>query len=116
MNSNINVFLSSPNVFKNNFEKGNVIFILGNTERTILENIEDIVNKSLLIDKVTNYYKEVKGASRDVVLGYVTFTNEVKNVSILIETMFISGHHVQVCMYHLMTSCLQVIYFTNEIN
>ena len=58
-----------------------VIFILGNTERTILENIEDIVNKSLPIDKVTNYYKEVKGASRDVVLGYVTFTNEVKNVS-----------------------------------
>ena len=59
----------------------NVIFILGNTELAILENIEDIVNKSLPIDKVTNYYKEVKGASRDVVLGYVTFTNEVKNVS-----------------------------------
>ena len=62
-------------------KKENVIFILGNTERTILENIEDIVNKSLPIDKVTSYYKEVKGASRDVVLGYVTFTNEVKNVS-----------------------------------
>ena len=59
----------------------NVISILGNTERTILENIEDIVNKSLSIDKVTNYYQEVKEASRDVVLGYVTFTNEVKNVS-----------------------------------
>lgn len=77
----INLFLSSPNVFENNFVKGNFIFILGNTERTILENIEDIVNKSLPIDKVTNYYKEVKGASRDVVLGYVTFTNDVKNVS-----------------------------------
>ena len=63
------------------FKKENVIFILGNTERIILENIEDIVNKSLPIDKVANYYKEVKGASRDVVLGYVTFTNEVKNVS-----------------------------------
>ena len=62
-------------------KKENVIFILGNTERTILENIEDIVSKSLPIDKVTNYYKEVKGAPRDVVLGYVTFTNEGKNVS-----------------------------------
>lgn len=61
-------------------KKENVISILGNTERAILENIEHIVNKSLPIDKVTNYYQEVKGASRDVVLGYVTFTNEVKNV------------------------------------
>jgi len=36
-------------------KKENVIFILGSTERAILDNIEDIVNKSLPIDKVTNY-------------------------------------------------------------
>ena len=62
-------------------KKENVIFILGSTERAILDNIEDIVNKSLPIDKVTNYQNEVKGTSGDVVLGYVIFTNEVKNVS-----------------------------------
>lgn len=63
-------------------KKENVIFILGNIERIILENIEDIVNKLLLIDKVISYYKEVKGVFRDVVFGYVIFINEVKNVSI----------------------------------
>lgn len=66
-------------VSKNNIS---VASFSGNTERIILENIEDIVNKSLPIDKVANYYKEVKGASRDVVLGYVTFTNEVKNLKL----------------------------------
>ena len=28
------------------------------------------------------YYKEVKGASKDVVLGYVTFTDSAKKASI----------------------------------
>ena len=41
-------------------------------------NIGDIVNKSLLINKVIDYYKEVKGASKDIVLGYVTFTDSAK--------------------------------------
>lgn len=60
----------------------NLLFILlGSTERSILANIQDIVNKSLPPNKVINYYKEVEGASRDVVLGFVTFTNQVKNVS-----------------------------------
>lgn len=37
-----------------------VASLSGNTARAILENIEHIVNKSLPIDKVTNYYWEVK--------------------------------------------------------
>ena len=43
-------------------------------------NIGDIVNKSLPINKVIDYmyYKEVKGASKDIVLGYVTFTDSAK--------------------------------------
>lgn len=55
----------------------------GNTERSILKNTVEIVNKSLPINKVVEYYKEVKGAARDVVLGYVTFTNAGKDVSYL---------------------------------
>ena len=47
-------------------------------ERRILDNIGDIVNKSLPINKVIDYYKEVKGASKDIVLGYVTFTDSAK--------------------------------------
>ena len=47
-----------------------------------MDNIGDIVNKSLPINKVIDYYKEVKGASKDIVLGYVTFTNSAKKVSI----------------------------------
>ena len=58
-----------------------VHFGLGNTERSILENIVDIVNQSLPLNKVISYYKDVKGASKDVVLGYVTFTSAGKNVS-----------------------------------
>ena len=56
-------------------------FLIGNTERSILENVTNIVDQSLPLEKVISYYKEVKGASRDVVLGYVTFTNAGKNVS-----------------------------------
>ena len=58
-----------------------VHFGLGNTERRILENIVDIVGQSLPLNKVIGYCKDVKGALRDVVLGYVTFTSEGKNVS-----------------------------------
>lgn len=61
-----------------------IFFLLGNTERSILENIADIIHQSLPLNKVISYYKEVKGASRDVVLGYVTFTNAGINVSYLI--------------------------------
>lgn len=54
--------------------------IAGNTERSILENIDMIIEKSLPKDKVEAYYKEVDGASKDVVLGYVTYTNETQKV------------------------------------
>ena len=54
---------------------------VGNTERSILENISEIVNSSLPITKVAKYYQEVEGASRTVVLGYVEFTNSTKVVS-----------------------------------
>ena len=43
-------------------------------------NIGDIVNKSLPINKVIDYYKEVKGASKDIVLGYVTFTDSANKM------------------------------------
>lgn len=55
-------------------------FFVGNTERKILENTDVIVDKSLPKGKVEGYYKEVNGASRDVILGYVTFTNATKEV------------------------------------
>ena len=55
--------------------------LIGNTERNILDNTDEILKKSLPTDRVISYYKEVKGASKDVVLGYVTFTNAVKVVS-----------------------------------
>ena len=60
-------------------------FSSGNTERSILENIAGIIDQSLPLNKVISYYKEVNGASRDVVLGYVTFTNAGINVSYLID-------------------------------
>jgi len=55
---------------------------VGNTERSILENITEIVNTSLPISKVSKYYREVEGTARIAVLGYVTFTNSAKDVSI----------------------------------
>lgn len=39
-----------------------------------------IIEKSLPKDKVEAYYKEVDGASKDVVLGYVTYTNKTQKV------------------------------------
>ena len=42
-----------------------------------------IIEKSLPKDKVEAYYKEVDGASKDVVLGYVTYTNETQKVIVI---------------------------------
>ena len=56
-------------------------FFEGNTERSILNNIADIVDKSLPMNKVSQYYQEVKGVARDAVLGYVAFLNDGKTVS-----------------------------------
>ena len=51
-----------------------LIFIsTGSTERDVLRNFEDIVQRSLPIDKVTNHYLECAGAGREVVLNYVAF-------------------------------------------
>ena len=60
-----------------------------------MDNIGDIVNKSLPINKVIDYYKEVKGASKDIVLGYVTFTDSAKKVSITL----IKGSEVPVHVF-----------------
>ena len=64
---------------------GNLYFVTDyllaeNTERSILENIDVIIDKSLPKDKVVAYYSEVDGSSKDVVLGYVTFINATKQV------------------------------------
>ncbi|XP_078380442.1 uncharacterized protein LOC144663391 isoform X2 [Oculina patagonica] len=74
-------------VDKNNIS---VASFSGSTERSILANIQDIINKTLPPNKVANYYKEVEGASRDVVLGFVTFTNQVKKY---VEEIIQSGQY-----------------------
>lgn len=56
--------------------------LAGNTERSILENIDVIIDKSLPKDKAVAYYSEVDGSSKDMVLGYVTFINTTKQVCI----------------------------------
>lgn len=47
------------------------LILIGNTERNILDNTDEIIRKSLPTDRVISYYKEVNGASKDVVLGYI---------------------------------------------
>lgn len=48
----------------------------GSTERTVLQNFEDIVERSLPLEKVTQYYMESPGAARNVILSYVAFFEE----------------------------------------
>ncbi|CAH3166861.1 unnamed protein product [Pocillopora meandrina] len=48
----------------------------GSTERTVLQNFEDIVERSLPLEKVTQYYMENPGAARNVILSYVAFFEE----------------------------------------
>lgn len=54
---------------------------LGSTERAVLKNFEEIVERSLPPEKVTKYYKESPGAAKEVILNYVTFFEERKLVS-----------------------------------
>lgn len=61
------------------------LILIGNTERNILDNTDEIIRESLPTDRVISYYKEVNGASKDVVLGYVTFMNAVKIVSCMLS-------------------------------
>jgi len=42
-------------------------------EREVLKNFEEIVARSLPLEKVAHYYKECPGTGRDVLLNYVTF-------------------------------------------
>jgi hypothetical protein len=55
----------------------------GSTERKILKNAEDIVDKSLPLSKVTTYFKEVEGAANSVVLGYVSYVTDEIQVNII---------------------------------
>lgn len=45
----------------------------GSMEREVLKNFEEIVARSLHLEKVAHYYEECSGAARDVLLNYVTF-------------------------------------------
>ncbi|KAK3755534.1 hypothetical protein QZH41_019903 [Actinostola sp. cb2023] len=54
----------------------------GNTERKILDNAERIVTESLPIPKVVEYFKETSAAANSIVLGYVSFVNDEKQVSL----------------------------------
>jgi len=49
---------------------------LGSTERAVLKNFEEIVERSLPLEKVTKYYKGSPGAAKEVILNYVTFFEE----------------------------------------
>ena len=53
---------------------------VGSTEREILKNFEDIIERALPLNKVACYYKECSGAAKEVVLNYVTFFEERKLV------------------------------------
>ena len=53
---------------------------VGSTEREILKNFEDIIERALPLNKVACYYKECSGAAKEVVLSYVTFFEERKLV------------------------------------
>ena len=51
-------------------------FLSGSMEREVLKNFEDIVQKTLPVDKVTRYYKECSGTAKEVILNYVTYFEE----------------------------------------
>lgn len=57
----------------------------GSTERDVLRNFEDIVQRSLPLDKVTHYYLECAGAAREVVLNYVTFFEDRIKVGLVTD-------------------------------
>ena len=53
----------------------------GSFEREVLKNFENIVERSLPMEKVTSYYKQCSGARMQVILDFVTFFEERKMVS-----------------------------------
>jgi len=56
-----------------------VISYTGSFEREVLKNFDSIVERSLPIEKVQNYYKQCTG--KQVILDYVTFFEDRKMVS-----------------------------------
>lgn len=55
-----------------------IIFMPESTEREILKNFEEIVETSL---PLKSYYEECAGSAKQVVLNYVTFSEQRKLVS-----------------------------------
>ena len=64
-----------------------LIFIPGSMEREVLKNFEDIVHRTLPVDKVAQYYKECPGTAKAVILNYVTYFEErIMVLNIFINT------------------------------
>jgi len=54
---------------------------VGSTAKEYLKNSDEIVSRSLPRDKVVAHYSCVKGAAKDVVLKFVSYTSLVIAVS-----------------------------------
>lgn len=52
----------------------------GSFEREVLKHFDTIVEKSLPLSKVTDYYKQSPGSGRQLILDFVTFFEEQKVV------------------------------------
>ena len=52
----------------------------GSFEREVLKHFDAIVEKSLPLNKVTDYYKQSPGSGRQLILDFVTFFEEQKMV------------------------------------
>jgi len=50
----------------------------GSFEREVLKNFDSIVERSLPLAKVMDYYKQCPGTAKQVVLDYITFFEERK--------------------------------------
>ena len=48
----------------------------GSFERELLKHFDTIVERSLPVDKVTNYYQQCPGSGKQLILDYVTFFEE----------------------------------------
>ena len=53
----------------------------------MLKNFEDIVHRTLPVDKVAHYYKECPGTAKVVILNYVTYFEE----RIMVLNIFINS-------------------------
>ena len=67
--------------------------LTGSFEREVLKHFDTIVEKSLPLNKVMDYYKQSPGSGKQLILDFVTFFEEQKMVgahsfSIIIEPFF----------------------------